>query len=92
MFITITTEGRLKVLSQYLLERLIELCGHSENQELQICCLKILTNLAEGPMGRKSLLKKFEQDIINMPILKRPAHESIAHHRETLLTVMRWKP
>ncbi|KAJ9580132.1 hypothetical protein L9F63_004205, partial [Diploptera punctata] len=92
MFITITTPARQQAIELQLIDRLMELVYYQRNQELQISCIKTLTNLAETPEGKINILSRYEHGISNIPIMKSGAFENVEHHRDILLSVIRWKP
>nr|CAD7448084.1 unnamed protein product [Timema bartmani] len=89
MFITITTMGKKEALKINIMDRLLELASDFNCKELQINCVKTLTNMAEAPEGRKKLLENHIPAIETIRTLK---DQNLERHISTLLDTVRWKP
>nr|CAD7578767.1 unnamed protein product [Timema californicum] len=89
MFITITTMGKKETLNVNIMDRLLELASDFNCKELQINCVKTLTNMAEAPEGRKKLLENYIPAIEAIRTLK---NQDLERHISTLLDTVRWKP
>ncbi|CAG2059811.1 unnamed protein product [Timema podura] len=89
MFITITTMGKKEALKINIMDRLLELASDFNCKELQINCVKTLTNMAEAPEGRKKLLENHIPAIEAIRTLK---DQNLERHICTLLDTVRWKP
>ena len=89
MNITHTTPSKTLAFQMGLHVRLLDLAKSFRNQELQINCVKALTNISEVPEAREEVLKK-KSIIENIPTAEGKS-ESLKRHIKTLINSIDFK-